>query len=140
FFCGVSLGSDFLCFGAAGTASANVDEGDAFSAMLAGARHRSFAQQRARRAGSALYSQIGFHTHAQVWDRAQIAALAKLQISAAEIGPSTGGTRFCALFHLFPLVRDCARAVSLSALPPHVPRRLPLCLSLCFRESLASNH
>src|SRR5439155_13535908 len=91
----------------------------------------------ARCAGSALQSQIGFHTHAQVWNRAQIATLGNLQIPALEISPSPGGAGFCDLFHLFRVVRDWTWTVSLGALPAHVPRRLLLCLSFFICKSLA---
>src|SRR5256886_4959840 len=136
---GVSLGSDFLYLRAAGAASANVDERDSFSAVLARPWHWSLAEQRARSAGGALQSQVGFHTHTQVRHRTQIATLANLQVPAAEISPPARRTGFRDLFHLLPLVRDCAWTVSLGALPAHVPRRLPLCLYLFVRESLAQN-
>src|SRR5437867_4409616 len=84
---GLSLGSDFLYLRTAGAASANVDERDSFSAVLARPWHWSFAEQRARSAGGALQSQVGFHTHAQVRHRTQIATLANLQVPAAEISP-----------------------------------------------------
>ena len=65
--------------------------------------------------------------------------MAGLQISTAEISPSTRRVGFRNLFHLLPLVRDGARTVPISAVPDHVPERFPLCLSLVIREPLAKN-
>ena len=83
--------SRFLCLRPARAASAHMDERDSFLALFARPRRWSLAQQRARRAGSSLQSQIRFHAHAQVRHRTQIATVAKLQIQTAQIGAAAGG-------------------------------------------------
>ena len=135
----VGLGRGVLCLRTARTASAHMVESSFVFAVLTRPRHWAFTQQRARGAGSALQSPIRFHAHAQVWNRAQIAAMANLQISAGETDVAIGGAGICDLFHLFCLVRDWAWPVPLGTFPSHVPRRISLCLSLFISQSLAKN-
>src|SRR5882724_869183 len=135
----VGLSCGFLCLRSARAASAHVEKTNFVSAMLTRPRRWAFPQQRTRCAGSAFQSSIRFYTHSQVWNRTQIAAVADLQISAGETDVAIGGAGFRDLFHLLPLLRDRAWPVPLGALPAHVPRRFPLCLSLFIRQPLAKN-
>src|SRR5438309_5486815 len=126
---GIGIGRRLLFLRSTRAASTHMDERDSFFAMFARPRRRSFAQQCARRAGSALQSQIRFHAYAQVRHRTQITTVAKLQIQTAQIGAPAGGVGFRDLFHLLPLVCDCPRTVYFDTLPAHVSGRVSLCLS-----------
>ena len=97
----VGLSCGFLCLRSARATSAHMDETDSVSAVPTRPRHWSFTQQRARCAGSALQSPIRFYTHSQVWNRTQIAALANLQISAAETDLPLAELAFAIYFTYF---------------------------------------
>ena len=71
-----SVSCDLLRLRATRASSAHVDETNVAPSVLACARHWPFPQQRARRSGSDLQPQIGFHANAEVRDRAQDPVLA----------------------------------------------------------------
>ena len=76
-----------------------------------------------------IQSQIGFCADAKVRNRTQIAALAELQIQAAQVGAPARGAGVCHLFQLLRCVCDHARAIFLGAVFADVPGRIPLRLS-----------
>src|SRR5947207_9316823 len=108
--------------------------------MFACARHRSFPQQRARGPGSDLQSQIGFYADTEVRDRAKIAGVAELQISAAKIGAADCRTGLCHLLQLLCLVRGCPPAVPVGTVPAYVSSRGLLCLPFVAPALIAESH
>src|SRR5206468_7374133 len=71
-----------------------------------------------------------FCAHAKIWNRASGAAMAQLQIHAAQIASAPRGDRFCAILYLLCLVRAGASSISVGTFFAHVPGRLSLCLAL----------
>jgi lipoprotein-anchoring transpeptidase ErfK/SrfK len=65
--------------------------------------------------------------------------VARLQIPAAPINPSAGGTGIRGLFHVLRDIRDCAWPVFFSTIPADVPRWFPLRLRFFVEQSLVKN-
>jgi hypothetical protein len=139
FFHCLSVSCDLLRLRAARASSAHLDETNVAPSVFARARHRSLAQQRARRLGSDLQPQIGFHADAEVRDRAQDPVLAGVQVSRAKIGLAVRGTGLRSLFQLFHLVRDRSSAVPVGTIPANVSRRVFLCCPFIASALVAEN-
>ena len=65
--------------------------------------------------------------------------MAQLQIPAASISTSAGGTGFRNLFHVLRDFRDRAWSIFLSAVPADVPVRFSLRLRFFLQQSLVKN-
>jgi hypothetical protein len=130
FFDRVGVGRGLLRLRATRIAPAHVDETDASAAMLARAGHWTFAQQRPRSPRGDLQPPVGFYSDAEVRDRAQIAILAKLQISRFEIDVTDRRAGLRNLFQLLRLVCPKQGTVLVGTVSADVSRRLSLCGTL----------